>query len=56
MSVDRYIGIWNSVNDVRYQLGDEYENFINFIKYKLKDLDFIECDYLTRCWTGLTKK
>ena len=56
MSVDRYIGIWNSVNDVRYQLGDEYENFINFIKDKLKDLDFIECDYLTRCWTGLTKK
>ncbi len=56
MTIDRYVGIWNSVNDVRYQLGDNYDDFIKFIRQKLKNFDTIKCDYLTRCWTGISKK
>lgn len=56
MTIDRYVGIWNSVNDVRHQLGSNYNSFIKFIREKLKSFDTIKCDYLTRCWTGISKK
>lgn len=56
MTTDRYIGIWNSVNDVRHQLGNNYINFITFIREQLKNFETIKCDYLTRCWTGVSNK
>lgn len=48
---ERYIGLWESVNDVRVQAGEErFAQFINYIKNKTANLAFIEAQYLTRAW------
>jgi SAM-dependent methyltransferase len=52
MSVDRYIGAWRSVNDLRVQLGnDNFSKFLNFLQILLKNTSIIECKYLTRSWS-----
>lgn len=49
---DEYIGVWESVNDVRFQLGENgWNEFINFIKDKIRNLDSIEQIYQTRAWS-----
>lgn len=49
---DQYIGVWESVNDVRFQLGESgWNEFIGFVKNKIKNLEVIEQTYLTRAWT-----
>ncbi len=49
---EEYIGVWESVNDVRFQLGEEgWNKFISLINEKIKNLDFIEQTYLTRSWS-----
>jgi len=48
---ERYIGLWNSVNDVRVQAGEErFGLFIDFIRSEMEDLDHIEAEYRTRAW------
>lgn len=48
---ERYIGLWESVNDVRVQAGEErFAQFIKYIKERIKDISIIEAEYLTRAW------
>lgn len=52
----RYIGLWESVNDVRVQAGEErFKQFIDFIKKETSGLDFIDAEYLTRAWIARRK-
>lgn len=51
LSRDHYIGVWESVNDIRSQMGEEsWAKFMDYIKEKTKDLTHIDCSYLTRAW------
>ena len=53
MTVERYLGAWRSVNDVRVQLGPEkFDSFIRFVEDKVADLDNIKVTYLTRAWSA----
>ncbi|WP_297227311.1 class I SAM-dependent methyltransferase [uncultured Desulfovibrio sp.] len=50
-SPERYLGLWESVNDVRVQLGEEkFAAFLAYIREKTADLHDIEAEYLTRAW------
>ncbi len=50
-SLERYIGLWRSVNDVRVQAGPErFEQFIEYIKDTLAGVEYINADYMTRAW------
>lgn len=50
-SIERYIGLWMSVNDVRVQAGEErFMQFIDYIKDRLADEDSVKAEYLTRAW------
>ena len=56
MDHERYLGAWNSVNDLQVQLGESLFNaFIEFIKKKIEDIEIIEATYLTRSWTARKK-
>lgn len=56
-SQERYIGLWNSVNDVRVQAGEEhFARFINYIENVTKDIPYIEAEYRTRAWIAQCKK
>lgn len=51
LSQTEYLGVWESVNDIRVQLGeDNFTQFISYIRNKIKDLIHIECTYQTRAW------
>lgn len=48
---DQYIGVWQSVNDVRFQLGEKgWLDFIEYLKKRTANLDYIEQVYMTRAW------
>lgn len=50
---EEYIGVWESVNDIRVQLGEsKFSQFINFIKDKLSSIEVIEAQYKTRAWVA----
>ena len=52
MDQERYLGAWNSVNDLQVQLGESiFKAFIEFIKKKIENIEIIEATYLTRSWT-----
>ena len=56
MDHERYLGAWNSVNDLQVQLGESlFKAFIEFIKKKIEDIEIIEATYLTRSWTARKK-
>jgi ubiquinone/menaquinone biosynthesis C-methylase UbiE len=53
MTIDRYIGAWRSVNDIRAQAGEELFNEILIeIENKIKHLQHIEVPYKMRAWTA----
>lgn len=53
MTPERYIGIWRSVNDVRFQAGPErFARFLDFVADRLKGSDCVEATYLTRAWAA----
>jgi ubiquinone/menaquinone biosynthesis C-methylase UbiE len=53
MSVERYIGAWRSVNDLRAQLGHhKFEKFLDYVTARTKSLEYIEAKYLTRAWSA----
>ncbi len=55
-SPDRYIGLWESVNDVRVQMGSEkFAAFLAYIREKTKGLPCIKADYTTRAWLAKMK-
>jgi SAM-dependent methyltransferase len=57
MSPERYLGAWNSVNDLRHQLGEGgFLEFMEFVANRIKPYEFIETNYLTRSWTARVKK
>jgi SAM-dependent methyltransferase len=48
---EHYLGLWESVNDVRVQAGPEkFARFLDFIVERTKGLEHIEARYLTRAW------
>ena len=48
-SVSRYIGIWESVNDVRVQLGEaKFNQFLDYARDRLAGTEKVEVTYLTR--------
>lgn len=48
---EEYIGVWNSVNDIRSQLGEQnFQKLMSFIKDRIKSLPVIDCTYQTRAW------
>ncbi|MFV0421123.1 class I SAM-dependent methyltransferase [Oleidesulfovibrio sp.] len=55
-SVERYIGLWESVNDVRVQAGPErFASFLDIIRKETESVDVIEAEYLTRAWIARRK-
>jgi SAM-dependent methyltransferase len=52
MSHDRYIGVWESVNDIRVQAGEErWKRILDAIESEISGLDEITVHYRTRAWT-----
>lgn len=52
MSKERFIGAWESVNDIRVQAGEEkFKEIMTMIKEQVKDLEEIKVPYKTRAWT-----
>ena len=52
MTPARYLGIWQSVNDVRVQAGSRrFAEILNAIKKETAGLSSIRVAYLTRAWT-----
>ncbi|MGW3960167.1 hypothetical protein ACWED2_10110 [Amycolatopsis sp. NPDC005003] len=50
-SVDRYLGLWRSANDVQAQLGtDLFERFMRYAQDRLSGLEHVEVTYLTTLW------
>jgi ubiquinone/menaquinone biosynthesis C-methylase UbiE len=57
MTKERYIGAWNSVNDLQVQLGEEnFHRFIQFVEKTIGQIEVIETRYLTRAWSARVKK
>lgn len=51
LTPEQYIGVWNSVNDVRAQMGEKlFTEFMHYIKEKIIAQTTIACTYLTRAW------
>lgn len=54
---EEYIGVWWSVNDIRVQAGEECFNaFMEYVKAKVQDLEYIETTYQTRAWIARVQK
>lgn len=55
-SPERYVGLWESVNDVRVQAGPErFAAFLDFVRSRVEGLPHIEAAYLTRAWLARLK-
>ncbi len=53
MSKQRYIGAWESVNDLRVQLGPaKFGEFLQFVEKRISVVDSIKATYLTRAWSA----
>ncbi len=56
MDAERYIGAWNSVNDLQVQLGENlFNEFIQYITKKIENIEIIEATYWTRSWSAKRK-
>lgn len=50
---EQYLGVWNSVNDVRHQLGPQrWGAFIAFVEKRIAGIDTITTTYRTRAWSA----
>ncbi|AQR97006.1 class I SAM-dependent methyltransferase [Clostridium saccharoperbutylacetonicum] len=57
MSKERYMNIWQSVNDIQVQAGKEgFLRILNNIEKEISDLDEIWVPYRSRAWTVRAKK
>ncbi len=53
MTPQQYIGAWESVNDIRVQMGEEkFSQFMQYVKLKVLSQPEIKCTYLTRAWVA----
>lgn len=51
MSRERYLGAWNSVNDIRSQAGESlFQEILDTIALKVSDYPIVRVPYLTRAW------
>lgn len=56
MPPERYIGIWQSVNDIQVQAGPKrFAEFLDFLESRTKGLSAIKADYLTKAWNAKRK-
>lgn len=56
MTVERYIGAWRSVNDLRVRFKPQkFAAFLEFVEGRIAGLDIIEATYLTRAWSARRK-
>jgi len=56
-TVDHYIGVWKSVNDVRVQLGDAgFDQFLDYVRQRLAGAGKLDVTYLTRAVAARAKK
>jgi ubiquinone/menaquinone biosynthesis C-methylase UbiE len=55
-TLEHYIGLWRSVNDVQVQAGPErFEKFIDYIKERTTGEQHINAHYQTRAWIAQKK-
>ena len=55
-SQEHYIGLWESVNDVRAQAGEKvFAEFLDAVRHKIAHLPCIEAEYTTRAWLARRK-
>jgi ubiquinone/menaquinone biosynthesis C-methylase UbiE len=53
MSRERYLSVWNSVNDIRVQAGErKWRKILDFIQEKTESLTEIIVPYKMRAWTA----
>lgn len=53
MTQERYMGAWKSVNDIRFQAGEEkFKVILDLIEKEIQDLDVIPVPYKMRAWTA----
>lgn len=51
MSKERYLGAWQSVNDIRAQAGEEtFQKILHYIAGKVADKNSLKIPYKTRAW------
>lgn len=51
LSPKQYLGAWESVNDIRSQMGETlFNQFLDYVKQKTNHLSTIDSTYLTRAW------
>ncbi len=56
-SVEHYLGVWRSVNDIQVQLGPvRFREFISWIEAKVSGMDFIEATYKTKAWVAQKRR
>ncbi|HQF53972.1 MAG TPA: class I SAM-dependent methyltransferase [Fibrobacteria bacterium] len=47
----RYLGLWESVNDIRVQVGEEtFAFFLDRVRSRIEGIQSIEATYTTRAW------
>lgn len=52
MSIERYMGVWHSVNDIQAQAGKErWQKILDMIESEISGLEYIETPYKIRAWT-----
>ena len=50
-SPKHYLGLWESVNDIRVQAGEEvFAQFLAYVQEKTRSVPHIDACYLTRAW------
>jgi SAM-dependent methyltransferase len=53
MTLEQYLGVWRSVNDLQVQLGPEkFARFLDYVRDRLSGRDMIETINLTRAWSA----
>lgn len=52
MSKERYMGAWQSVNDIQAQAGEKFKDILNMIESKISELEIISVPYKIRAWTA----
>lgn len=57
MTIERYMNIWKSVNDIQVQAGEEgFKRILAAIEKKLEGMNEIAVPYRSRSWTVRSKK
>lgn len=57
LTQEQYLGVWNSVNDIRAQLGEAlFKTFIDYVQSRIAKSPLIDCTYLTRAWVVQARK